>query len=477
MPIRGKVYIVPDAAKRSWRMVVHNTGDGAIGVTNNIFPKGVNHEQQFVHDDHVRYGHGLPVNPGGVSFQEFQEGAPYNNQPIREGSTLRVGLRGLAWQAVELPPLGSDPIELDLADFVWYGGNAQSSRADVNYMDQYASQARNKLSRNVANGAQVLAEIEALMNPNLPKVKGQASITAVPNDRGQLSHWEVRFKNASPQPFIGTVAFDGANKNDGIGLESMALPAETSEAMQRIEALGNYGATAKPGAGLRLGVRGYGYLETQLPDAGTVEFDVSHFTKDSSSFAEEYFDPAAVRDKQNEKRDRVQFWENGKAINDELKPKTLHGDEARAKSTFDAPGVSVEAVEDGPETPGGGWVVTVKNPLPKEDDRGELGFVATLRLGPDGWDPAVLKPKKLSAQEDTKTWFIPRNSEVNGVAAKTGTKLIIGTRGLGWVGTVALPAKGKSVDAAADFDKAWGFREDQYNRRNLEPEFWSRCRD
>ncbi|MBK7858424.1 MAG: hypothetical protein IPJ65_07335 [Archangiaceae bacterium] len=470
MPIRGKVYIVPNAHEGGWRLIAKNNGNQAFSVTQNILP--ANNPGLDQHDDHGRYGHGLLVNPDGVSTQLFRKGSPYHNYRIEEGCHIRVGLRNLAYQTVPLPPLDGPPVEIDLQDFIWYGGNPDTSVADRT--DWKGSEEHRS---NVANGDALLTEVENLMIAATHGVKcvGEARVKAVEGPGKQLSHWEVWFENQDQQPFIGTVSFAEGNKNDGLGLESMACPGKGQAAMQRIEALGNYGEEARPGAVLRLGVRGYAWKEIELPASGEVKIPIKEFKIDADSFSDEYFDLEKVTEKRNEKRDAVQFFDKGKPLNAALEPKTYRGAEAVARSTYNPPNAAVWAVNDSPETPGGGWVVELENTLPQSDERGLLGVVATVKLGDSGWDPAVLPPKRFDFPQQAKRWFIPAGAEVNGTKAATGVPLTIGARGLGWSGTFKLPAKGKRVESTQD-DQFWGFREDQYHRPKLAPEFTNLCR-
>ncbi|MBK7861779.1 MAG: hypothetical protein IPJ65_24815 [Archangiaceae bacterium] len=470
MAIRGKMYIVPNAAERTWRLVVKNEGDQQFAVTQNILP--ANDPTRDQHDDTARYGHGLMVSPSKVSTQSFRLGSPYLHYTIEEDSHLRLGLRGLAYQTVPLPPLDGPPVELDLQDFVWYGGSPDSSVAQAH---NWAGSEEHRAD--VAEGEQLLAEVEQLMLMATHGIKceGTAKLKAVEGPGGKLSHWELWFSNEGDQPFIGTVSFANGSKNDGLGLESMACPGNGQAAMQRIEALGNYGDEARPGAVVRLGVRGYSWKEVPLPASGEVELPLKSFKLAADSFSEEYFDPAKVEEKRAEKRDRVQFFDHGKPLNDALEPKTYFGAEALARSTYDPPSASVWSVGDAPDTPGGGWVVELENTLPQNDREGMLGVVATLSLGDAGWDPALLPPKRFDFPQQAKRWFIPHQSVVNGVTAVAGERLHLGTRGLGWSASVELPARGGKVRSQGD-DQFWGFREDQYHRRKLAPAFTNKCR-
>jgi hypothetical protein len=481
MPIKGKVFIVPNAEAKTYEMLVINEGDREIGVTHNILHKG--NENSAVHDDHGRYGHGMPVRPNDGSYMSFRYGDSYNNSvPIKEGSVLRVGLRYAAVTTVELPPLDGDMIELDFKDFHWYGNEAQHNTAA---MRDYAAQAQNKLNLDAGKDG-VRARIEQLLAQKRkgPPCAGEASITAVPGKNGALSHWEVRFENQGDTPWIGTCVFEGAQKNSGIGLESMACPEKGSAAVQRIEANGNYGVLAQAGAPLRIGVRGWGHANLQLPSAGTVNVSLKKFKIESGQIAEDFFDKGKVEEKRREKMNKVRFFDGaGKALNDELKPVVYRGEEAKQKTDFLPPRVSVKKVEDSEEHPGGGWVVSLENRLPAKDPHvdgnPDIGFVATLRIsdagGDVGWDPRQLPPKKFHAPGETKEWFIPEGVNVNGAEAKAGEELIVGTRGLGWFCSLKLPSKSKSVDTDKSFD-SWAFREDQFARQNLLRDFTDKCR-
>ncbi|HEY4221018.1 MAG TPA: hypothetical protein VGO62_06740, partial [Myxococcota bacterium] len=175
---------------------------------------------------------------------------------------------------------------------------------------------------------------------------------------------------------------------------------------------------------------------------------------------------------------------DGKALNAEMKPVVYRGEQARLKTDFDPPRITINHVVDGPDTPGGGWLIEMENKLPQKDGKvdgnPDIGFVATLRVGDEGgelgWDPRQLPPKKLEAPAEKKTWFLPEGANVNGVEAKPGEKLVVGTRGLGWYCVLDLPSGKKAIDTDKDFD-LWAFREDQFARQNLLREFTSRCKN
>lgn len=480
MGIRGKVYIVPQPETKSWKLVVENTGNQSFGITQNILPP--NDPNRTAHDDHGRYGHGLPVDPGKVSWQEFFAGDTYNHgdastHVVGETSYLRVGIRNHANYTLQLPPLDGPPVEVDVTQFNWYSGSPdQAPNAALN---AWAGSAPYK--PNAADGAAVLSHVQALIEQHSTKgikCEGRALVAAVPGKDGQLSHWEVRFENSGEQAWIGTVTFSRGQKNAGIGLESMACPGKDTAAVQRIEKFGNYGVEAQAGELLRLGVRGYSWIETQLPQDGVVELPLTKFKLDTKKMSPEFFDPELVAEKRNEKREKVQFFENGEPITEALEPKLWRGDDARARSTFDAPRLVVEKLEPTKDLPKGGWRVKLTNQCPEFDDEGRVGFAAAVKLA----DANAADPKahagavqKLQYPGATAEWVIPAGEDLGGAEAKTGAELSIATRGLGWFASVKLPAKGKVVDSAQD-DELWGLREDQYNRRALRPEFLQRLK-
>jgi hypothetical protein len=472
MSIKGKVWIIPEPDSKTYRMVVHNEGGQTIGVTNNILPK--NNPNLDQHDDHGAYGHGLLVAAGSVSWQQFHQGYVYHGTPIEEGAHLRVGIRGAAYKTVPLPAMKKGEIvELDLQDFIWYGHLNQNNFAS---MAGYAAQARNPLHANVSNKADVLSMVQALVIQKQKGVliQGNASVEAIRNGN-TLSHWEVKFENTGKSPFIGTVTFVGANKNDGMGLESMACPDKGSAAVQRIEAQGNYGKEAVPGAKVRVGVRGYAWGELELPAAGKVALDVQAMHVDSGQMADEFFDHALVTQKRQEKLARVQFFQDGAALNAEIKPVIYRGEEARQRADYDPPQVTVKRVKDSEDHPGGGWVVELTNKLPAQNADGQdVGFVATLKLGPEGWDPAKLRPKKFTEPGEAKQWFIPEGESFNGTEAQVGQELILGTRGLGWYVAVPLPAKSWSSEKSFE---DWSYRDDQFHRHKLLRAFTDKCKD
>src|SRR5262245_30653493 len=106
------------------------------------------------------------------------------------------------------------------------------------------------------------------LGANRPDCRGRALIRAVSGSSGTVQRWEVWFLNEGNTPFLGTVAFTRSAKNDGYGLESMACPQRGAAAMQPIWATRSYGVRPAAGEPVRIGVRGYGWAEVALPEAG-----------------------------------------------------------------------------------------------------------------------------------------------------------------------------------------------------------------
>ncbi len=473
MGVKGKCYIVPDEATRSWKLVVHNTGDKLVGVTNNIFTTKRMAETSDRHDDNNNFGHGMLTRAGGgVSWQPFKEGKAFLGTPIKAGQYIRLGLRGAAFGIVKLPEFGEEPTEIDFADFHWYGNE---NSIQTNGMEPGAGvHGRAVMHHNVKDGESILADIMDRINGI--KVDGKARLRAIPTDVGTISHWEVEFENQGETPFIGTIAFDDAeDKNEGIGLESMAVPKKKSRAIQRIEVGGNYGVEAKPGADVRIGVRGLSHGVFELPRAGEVEIDLRHdLERNGGQVSDEFFNKKAVKEKRAEKLDKVQFFDGKKKLNDEIKPVTYYAEDALARSTFDPPKVSLSYLKASDELPEGGWRVTVESTFPKKYKKEKVGAVVSLRLGETGWDPAMLPPKKITAKGDTKSWVIPKGALVNNMEAQTKTPLHIHIKGSGW--HFEIPLNGRGMVEPTHDKKEIGFREDQHNIRQMRPEFYERCR-
>lgn len=476
MAVSGKVYVVPIPEEKKWQLVIENTGADTFGITQNILP--ANEPEKHQHDDHGRYGHGLPVNPGRVSYQKFEMGDMYHNQyPITEECFLRLGIRGHAYMTVKLPRMTDPPLVLDVADFNWYTG---SPAAHHNQVRNYPG---NKEYRPDADdGAETLERIKELLERAATHgvhCEGKARVVAAKGEGGALSHWEVWFENAGEQPWIGTCSFVRGDKNEGLGFESMAVPDNGSAAMQRIELYGSYGIEAVPHERLRLGVRGYSWAEVELPAEGSVELDLKEFRLDTGKFSADFFEKGAVSEKRREKLGKIQFFDRGNPINDALEPTAWRGAEARARATFDAPSLRLEAVESSWDRPDGGWLLTITSNLPEFDEDGRVGFVAGVKLvaaDPTHEAAKILSPKRFAMPGEQKSWFIPPGVDLGGAMAEEGSEVLVATRGMGWFATVRLPGPEGIVDSTED-DDVWSLREDQYNRRCLRPGFVQRVRD
>ncbi len=479
MPVKGKVYVVPLPEENAWQLVVHNTGDRVFGVTQNILP--ANNPNLTAHDDHIQYGHGMGVDPGKVSWQKFIAGDIYdhhdgqNRHAIDESCFLRVGLRNLANHTVRLPAMHDPPLEIDLEEFNWYQGNAHDATPE----GDGGIEGTRPAQRNVADGASVLTRVHELIAQATAgglRCEGSASVSAVRSKDGLLSHWEVRFDNAAEQAWIGTAAFVGAQKNDGIGLESMGVPNKGSAAMQRIEAWGNYGVEAAPGAKIRLGVRGYAWIEVPLPSEGKLEIPLVKFKIDAKQRVDEFFDKVAVTEKRSEKFAKVQFFEKNKSLNDKLVPTTWTGDEGKRRATFDAPRLRVKTVPSCKEHPGGGYLVALESRLPEFVDDERAGFLAAIRMNGAKVNSAkakALSPQKLEYPGKIVEWFIAKGQDCGGVKAEAGAQLLVATKGLGWSATVNLPGRGEVDSDATD---VWGLREDQESKRLLRQQYTERLR-
>lgn len=476
MVVSGRVYVVPVPEERKWQLLVENTGNETFGITQNILPPGDPNRNQ--HDDHLRYGHGLPVDPGHVSYQKFEMGDMYHNSyAITDQCFLRVGIRGHASMTVKLPSMTDPPLALDVADFNWYSGNPGQHQ---NQVQVWAGSREYKA--NASDGKATLTRIRELIeraDKHGIECQGKARVVPVRGDGGAISHWEVWFENAGSQPWIGTVSFLRSAKNDGLGLEAMAVPNRGSAAMQRIEAFGNYGVEAIPKERLRLGVRGYAWAEVELPADYSREIPLTEFKIDTGKFSPAFFEREAVIEKRNEKITKVQFFEEGVPMNERLEPKLWRGAEARARAPFDAPTLRIDPVSDAPDTPGGGWRITLTSELPEFDDEGRVGFIAAIKLA--GADPASesakrLGPKKLCFPGDSKSWHVPPGTNLGGVEAREGSEIAISTRGLGWMASARLPSATEFVDSKDAHDDVWALREDQYSRSCLSPAFVQRVR-
>lgn len=495
--IAGKILVIPDAERRQWRVVAINTGQQPLGITHNILPPGQN-PLAVIHDDHAQYGHGMPVAPDPTRYRElfFTEGGQYNGYLIEPNSTLRVGLRGGGYHTLPLGPLDGPPTKIDIReDFTWYNrGGADAYESNIAGMDGYERSARQQ----PREGA--VADIERYVDDILsgggaPKTvcKGSCVIEPVPDARGGLSHWTITFKNDGAQdrgesPFIGTVAFD-VDVDGKKGLESMGVPYEGSRAVQRISNNGGgYAVVPRPGAQLRVGVRGFGFQAVALPQLGQrVALRVEEMARVYGETQPEFFDVDEIVRKREEKGSVVAFADAGQELKN-IAPVTLRGARARQESDFSSPHLRAEFVPPSLEQPLGGWQISITSRMPAEVNRQAVGFIGTVQLNappgavaldahrPPGKDMQIAPPKKFTQPGEEKTWFIPLGHNMNGVVAAAGERVRIGTRGLGWFTEFALPVAGELVDSDTNPEQ-WGLRTDQVNPDMLTHQYVNQVRD
>ncbi len=157
------------------------------------------------------------------------------------------------------------------------------------------------------------ALVELLDSPAL-QVKGTFTVTAVAGKGGPAS-WIVAAENTGRQPFNATIVFADADKNDGIGFESMALPEAHASAEQHIIFGANYGVKARPGETLRLGVRSLGWAEVKLPKSGSLSVDIADFTLETNGDNRPEDFNQYLAQKRREKFDtgKVRFFVRGKS--------------------------------------------------------------------------------------------------------------------------------------------------------------------
>jgi hypothetical protein len=504
--VGGKILIIPDTVKQQWRVAAVNTGQQELGITHNIMAPGEN-PLTTRHDDHEQYGHGMPVKPDPSAFRElvFSKGAQYNSRAIVEGSTLRVGLRADgngngAYYTVQLGPLDGPVRTVDIRDdFVWYGRNIQAGKgnpdtyqSNTGSMDSYERQARQKPnSGRVEELEMFLADLIKGAGPQR-KCKGTFTIEAVPNERGQLSHWTVTVENrgdpvTNELPFIGTIAFD-VEKDGKKGLDSMGVPYQGSRAQLAIPyRAGGYAVVPEPGAQLRIGVRGFGLSVVQLPAVGQkVVVKVEEMRREYGQSQDEFFDAAEIAQKRLEKGATVAFADAGQELR-KTGPVVLRGDRAEQESNFRSPQLSVSFVAPTAEHPLGGWEIDMTSRMPGAVDEANVGFIGTLKLDqpgavavdanrPAGKDVAIAPPKKFLVPGERKTWFIPFGHNMNGIVAQPGMQLSIGTRGLGWFAEIPLPNIGERIDTEVN-KEVWGLREDQVNRDFLKHAYVNQVKD
>jgi hypothetical protein len=221
-------------------------------------------------------------------------------------------------------------------------------------------------------------------------------------------------------------------------------------------------------------------LITTLPslEEGTRSVSLDQFKRGSSVEAGKFFNPVELEKKLGEKKNRVKFFKEGVLINDALPDTIYRGMQAFQTADLPPPRVVVEWSETPP-----GWTVAVTNPLSADptdptgcaDRHGKLCFSTEIALKDGdrhGRDLTTLAPHTFSAPQETHSWFLPADSVVAGVAAKAGGELVVGTRSMGWVGTVRLPAPGERIDTGASEETlhaTWELWESHHDRSRLFP--------
>ncbi|MBK7859428.1 MAG: hypothetical protein IPJ65_12555 [Archangiaceae bacterium] len=516
--IKGSFFVIARPEQKAYEYVIVNEGDVPLTATHNV--QRARGQGGVDSDDYGNFGHGMRVSPGKASRQLFPHQQLYKGgTPIDEGSIFRAGIRDHLYQEIPLPAMREGEfvrIEFDgdapNDEVVWYGakqGDAYQMEAAANHTASYRVASNHVDADDSANALAELDEMLYGIAQEGPKVAGEATVTPCFNPAGALTHWEVSFENQGKKKneegaFIGTVAFAAAEgKNAGLGLESMPCPETGSKAVQRIEANGNYGVAAVPGATLRLGVRGLSSYEVQLPDREPTVVPLRSFRRGAAATQDDWFDLEEVKKKRQEKMNAVQFFVKGKPLNAELKPITYRGAEALAESDYTPPSIKVQHLAEGP---GGvpGWKVSVTNHLVAafppdfertfppdfvdEDLRDQslasqpMGFVATLRLGEGGINKEQMYTKAFKQPGEERTWFIPEGmvataADGRETPAAAGQTLTVGTRGMGVYVRLELPEAGKEVEASRDQPDLYALRPDQVAHSHLTHVFFEDLRD
>ncbi len=500
MAIKGTIFVHHNAATRQLEVHAVNHGESPGTLTHNIRATEVEafNESGVTQHDNQSYGHNNPTpagtdqNPQTATMQ-FPIGGTYKSEDltghqriprpvtIQPGMWLRVGFRQRAFAALPIPPPGGI-VEIPYESMK---PQTNSSMARSQWASYYQFLGFNPEPM-VRSGNHVPPALKAMLAQRSPHVvKGSVTIAPVADEKDPsvLRGWDVVVKNdATGTPkegethgFTATVVLtDGAGvgeKNAGLGLESMPCPGEGTEARQHIVAGGSYGVQADPGCPVRLGIRGYASAESTLPQLheGPRTLDLAAFTRSFADTQSDWFDGDKLGAKLGEKKNRVDFFANGKRINDTLPDTIYTGNEAVERAEFkQPPKVVVKRVAASEERPAG-WEVSVESLLPDADKLGPVGFKCKPWIDVDGrlvsarcMTKTALTPTKRSA-----TWFIPADAEVGGAALKKGTPLVIDTGPLGWRATIPLPGARETFDSTADPLATWVLRESDYHRAGL----------
>ncbi len=382
--ITGHIAIIPDPHERQWHITALSTGQEDFSFTQNYFPKKKQAKTSNDEDDED-YGHGLYLEaPGHVGWVRFKEGDAYNEHQIAEGGYVRLGVRYHASKVVKLPPLDGKPLLLGLEDMKWYS------------QDKFAGKRSKDLQKLSLKAMNHL--IDSYQEQSI-QVFGGCEVRPIKDEADQIIAWDVVMDNISAQGFTGTIAFeDSKGKNDGYGLESMPLPKDGSRAIQRIYANKDYGVQPESGQLLRVAVRGLGSKTIPLPAHEPLKMIFPYdLTLSKEVPTPSYFETEALREKQTEKKSRVQFYERGEYLNEKLEPAVHQDDAARARSTFNAPDIHLSSETKTNTTE---IKLHIDSHLPEKDSYGPLQLKAEVILLGEG--ETHIKHKALKRRDSFK---------------------------------------------------------------------------
>ena len=512
MSIKGTIFVYHNPQTHTLEVHAANCGESPGTLTHNIRKnrsEAENEARVSQHDDNTRYGHGNPVPDGSegapqCAVQSFPIGGAYNtgtsvshqfdsagwrfeSVTIQPGAWLRVGFRQRAYATLEIPKAG------ELVEIPYEEMRPQTRGA----MEHYGSGVYRALGWNPAplarDGRHVPAQLQAVLASREPhQVSGVARIRPVedPDAPGKLAGWQVAFENHATGPtfpgqttgFTATAVLVNAkgkgDKNAGLGLESMACPAGGSTAVQFIKAGASYGVTAKPYANVRLGIRGWSEHSTKLPalEDGELTVQLRDFTKTGADRQSDFFDGPGLRAKMGAKKGRIDFFEHGVRINDQLPDTIYTGHEAFIRAEFkEPPRLTVRRLKPSKRFPKGGFRIKLKNELPDADHLGPIGFTAQLKRAEGNQlvgDENVLRPVACGPAEREHAWELPYGAMFAGMKLESGAELQVDTGPLGWRGRITLPEAGTILDTSRNsevLESTWALRETDYLRAGLYP--------
>lgn len=255
------------------------------------------------------------VEAAGTQLQALRESC---DEARLEAESIAEDVPNLLWAAASIATTRAD-----LAPLAKRHAAHPGAAAIVKHAQSQLDAADARLLERLETGQGDLADAErkavgqaltALSSPGLA-ARGRFEVEAVRNKAGVLTHWAVRAVNEGTQPFSATVVMSDAEKNAGIGLESMALPRKGAAAEQHLIAKADYGVPAEVGERVRLGVRSYGWTEFPLPKSGTVTVDVRDLTiENNGADRPEDFSAEHLAAKRKEKfaTGKVRFFQGGR---------------------------------------------------------------------------------------------------------------------------------------------------------------------